>query len=297
VKGGRKNWDEHETKTTNDTPQEARNNRRTLLITGGKLGCRPLETSVKRTLERIFGEGTADVQRYLPASDLQWTAVAYYGDYPQLHHYQEGIKKKIDHSVAILEQAIKGLQEDIEDASHRAAARTIEVTANAPTENRQVFVVHGHDEGARESVARFLEKIDLKPVILHERANKGRTLITKFREESADIGFAVVLMTPDDQGGKAGKANTQPRARQNVVFELGFFIGALGPERVAALVKGDIERPSDFDGVVYIDLDAAGGWKQQLGRELQAAGFHIDWNKVMSCTNLFRPLPVSICPP
>lgn len=141
--------------------------------------------------------------------------------------------------------------------------------------------MHGHDEGARESVARFLEKIDLNPVILHERPNKGRTLITKFREESADIGFAVVLMTPDDHGAKAGEADTQPRARQNVVFELGFFIGAYGPERVAALVKGNIEHPSDFDGVVYIDLDDAGGWKQKLGKELDAAGFKIDWNKVM----------------
>ncbi len=144
-----------------------------------------------------------------------------------------------------------------------------------------VFVVHGHDEGAREAVARFLEKLDLEPIILHERPNKGRTLITKFREESKDIGFAVVLMTPDDHGAKAGKSDTRPRSRQNVVFELGFFIGALGPERVAALVKGNIERPSDFDGVVYIDLDAADGWKQKLGKELRAAGFEIDWNKVM----------------
>jgi predicted nucleotide-binding protein len=147
--------------------------------------------------------------------------------------------------------------------------------------SRQAFVVHGHDEGARESVARFLEKVDLKPIILHERPSKGRTLITKFREESADIGFAIVLMTPDDRGAEVGEPATRQRSRQNVVFEPGFFIGRLGPERVAALVKGNIERPSDFDGVVYIDLDDAGGWRQQLGRELGAAGYEIDWNKVM----------------
>jgi len=160
-------------------------------------------------------------------------------------------------------------------------ARQDAAPAKRSPASRKVFVVHGHDEAAREAVARFLDKLDLEPVILHERPNKGRTLITKFREESTDIGFAVVLMTPDDQGAEAGVPAARPRARQNVVFELGFFIGAYGPEHVAALVKGNIEHPSDFHGVVYIDLDDAGGWKRQLGRELQAAGFEIDWNKVM----------------
>jgi predicted nucleotide-binding protein len=86
-------------------------------------------------------------------------------------------------------------------------------------------------------------------------------------------------MTPDDHGGIAG-ATTNPRARQNVIFELGFFIGRLGPERVVALVKAGVERPSDFDGVIYISLDDR-GWQNDLGRELTAAGFEIDWNKVM----------------
>jgi Predicted nucleotide-binding protein containing TIR-like domain len=80
--------------------------------------------------------------------------------------------------------------------------------------------------------------------------------------------------------GKAEKAvDLNPRARQNVVFELGFFIGKIGPERVAALVKGNIELPSDFDGVVYISLDKE-DWKTKLGTELKFAGYTIDWNKV-----------------
>ena len=149
------------------------------------------------------------------------------------------------------------------------------------TMNQPIFVVHGHHGEARESVARFLEKLQLKPIVLHERPNKGRTLITKFREESAHVGFAIVLMTPDDHGAEAGQLSTRPRARQNVVFELGFFIGKLGPERVAALVKGDIEHPSDFDGVVYIDLDDAGGWKLKLVREMEAVGVKIDRDSLM----------------
>lgn len=144
----------------------------------------------------------------------------------------------------------------------------------------KIFVVHGHDGEPREAVARFIESLGFVAIVLHERPNKGRTIITKFREEAASVGFAVVLMTPDDVGRAEQAADLQSRARQNVVFELGFFIGALGSGRVAALVKGDIEQPSDFDGVVYISLDDA-DWRVRLGRELQAAGYHIDWNEIM----------------
>jgi predicted nucleotide-binding protein len=129
-------------------------------------------------------------------------------------------------------------------------------------------------------LARFIERLGFEAVILHERPNKGRALITKFREEAAGVGFAVVLMTPDDVGKAAKATDINRRARQNVVFELGFFVGKLGPERVAAMVKGDIELPSDFDGVVYISLDKE-DWQSKLGGELQAAGFKVDWNKLM----------------
>jgi predicted nucleotide-binding protein len=149
------------------------------------------------------------------------------------------------------------------------------------TTKSKVFIVHGHDGEAKSEVARFIEKLGPQAIILHELPNKGRTIISKFREEAADVGFAIILMTPDDHGGIAAQ-NTRPRARQNVIFELGFFIGALRPDKVAALVKGDIERPSDFDGVVYTELDERGAWRWELGKELQAAGFQIDWNKAMA---------------
>jgi predicted nucleotide-binding protein len=142
-----------------------------------------------------------------------------------------------------------------------------------------VFIVHGHDEGARESVARFLEQLDFDPIILHEQANQGRTIIEKI-EAHGEVGFAVVLLTPDDVGGVQG-GDIQPRARQNVLLELGYFIGRLGRARVCALKRGDVEVPSDFGGVVYEPFDGGGGWKKALGRELQAAGFDIDWNVVM----------------
>jgi len=125
-------------------------------------------------------------------------------------------------------------------------------------------------------VARFLEKLGLKPVILQEQPNEGRTIIEKF-EYHADTQFAVALLTPDDAGSLQGdKNNLSPRARQNVIFELGFFIGRLGREGVCALTKGDVEIPSDYAGVVYIPLDDFDGWKQKLFQELKTTGFQLD---------------------
>lgn len=143
----------------------------------------------------------------------------------------------------------------------------------------KVFVVHGHDEGARESVARFLEKIGFEAIILHEQANQGRTVIEKI-EAYSDVGYAVVLLTPDDHGGKAGEP-TKPRARQNVILELGYFVGHLGRGHVCALMRGEIEVPSDWNGVVYQAMDTGGGWKGVLAKELAAVGHAIDWAKVM----------------
>lgn len=143
-----------------------------------------------------------------------------------------------------------------------------------------VFIVHGHDETARESVARFVTKLGLNPIILHEQANKGRTIIDKFTQ-NASVGFAVVLLTPDDYGGTIDSPRTpQPRARQNVILELGFFGGKLGWDRVCALKRGEMELPSDYSGVVYVDLDSAGAWKLTLAKEMKAAGLPVDLNKL-----------------
>lgn len=145
---------------------------------------------------------------------------------------------------------------------------------------RKVFVVHGHDEGARESIARFLEKLGFEAIVLFEQAGKGQTIIEKV-ETYSDVGFAVVLLSPDDEGNVRGQSPPQPRARQNVILELGYFLGRLGRSRVLALKRGDLEIPSDFHGVEYQPFSSDGAWKQALGRELQAAGFDVDWNVVM----------------
>ena len=150
---------------------------------------------------------------------------------------------------------------------------------NKQSVSDRIFVIHGRDNEAKQTVARFLEKIDLKPVILHEQPDKGRTIIEKF-EEHAQVWFAIALLTPDDVGALRGdESNLKPRSRQNVIFEFGYFIGKIGRKRVCALVQGDLEKPSDYDGVLYIPLDDSGGWKMGLITELKTAGFDVDANR------------------
>jgi predicted nucleotide-binding protein len=170
---------------------------------------------------------------------------------------------------------------------HRGADTLLPIYGSVPIDepgealapSKKVFIVHGHAEGPREAVARFLEQLGLEPIILHERANKGRTIIEKF-EAHADVGFAIVLLTPDDVGSPQG-GKQQLRARQNVILELGYFIGRLGRNQVCALKAGDLELPSDILGIAWTPLDPAGAWKQRLAKELDAVGYHFDWNRVM----------------
>jgi predicted nucleotide-binding protein len=148
--------------------------------------------------------------------------------------------------------------------------------------SNKIFIVHGRDDAAKNEVALFIRNIGLEPIILHLQPNGGRHLLTKFTEESEGAGFAVVLMTPDDEGGLNDGGARRFRARQNVVFELGFFIGKLGTASVAALMKGDVEKPSDFDGIGYITFDSSGRWKTDLARELHHAKIPFDPAKAFS---------------
>ena len=144
-------------------------------------------------------------------------------------------------------------------------------------DSRKVFVVHGHDNEAKEATARFLEKIGLQPIVLHEQPSAGRTVIEKFENYSGDIAFAVVLLTADDVGGVAtSSTNLRARARQNVILELGYFMGRLSRFKVCALHKGDVELPSDYQGILYIEMDSAGAWKSKLAQELVQAKLPIE---------------------
>lgn len=147
----------------------------------------------------------------------------------------------------------------------------------------KVFIVHGHDDAMKLDVARTIEKLKLEAIILHEQDDEGKTVIEKFESNAIDCNFAVILLSPDDMAFPKGKEeDTKYRARQNVILELGYFIGSIGRKSVLTLVKDDpsskLEIPSDYAGVVYTQYDGNGGWKSALVKALKANGYSVDAN-------------------
>lgn len=193
--------------------------------------------------------------------------------YELIDSFKDGIGKRLTELESILERL--ELIPESNDAE--------EERSSFPKNNsNSVFIVHGHDDEAKNKVARFIEKLGLEAIILHEHANEGKTIIEKFEAHAINAGFAVVLLTPDDVGAsKDTEENLNPRARQNVILELGYFCGLLGRNRVCVLFKEGVEMPSDYLGVIYTPLDSSDGWHLKLAKEMKVAGLDIDLNKAI----------------
>jgi len=149
--------------------------------------------------------------------------------------------------------------------------------------NRKVFVVYGHDDTARTQLEALLRRWDLDPIILDQQASGGQTIIEKLEEYSSDIGYAIVLATPDDEGKSKAEDNYKSRVRQNVVLELGMFLSKLGREKVAILLKEgtNFEKPSDIQGLIYIPFQSkVDEVSISLIRELSRQGYAIDSTKI-----------------
>lgn len=236
-----------------------------------------LELAIKDTLTRCFGEDTSAYRSFLGAAHLGHYQTFFMSGAPAPDYVSE-ITANIQSSISTLRQAERSLKEDLSDLEHASTAASGAVSVSVPS--KKVFVVHGHDEAALQGLARFLERLGLEAVVLREQPDQGRTIIEKFEASSDGVGFAVVLLTPDDVGGVMKADVTKARARQNVIFELGYFAGQLGRGRVCLLRKGDVEIPSDLYGVIYTDMDPAEGWQTKLVKELKAAKLDFDANKL-----------------
>lgn len=174
-----------------------------------------------------------------------------------------------------LGEKIADLYKDIDQKIHRIDSiierleliplRNAGATGSAPTnkpqrppaKTKKVFVVHGHDEIAKTNLEVFLHEIGLEPVVLHRQADEGLTIIEKF-EKHSDVGYAFILLTPDeisyvkaDESKDDNARKKECRARPNVIFEFGYFVGKLGRSRVCCLYTGDVSLPSDVSGMIY----------------------------------------------
>jgi predicted nucleotide-binding protein len=184
---------------------------------------------------------------------------------------QEAIRRGM-HELTSIEERMEFLEEPGVGADARPAT----------SGGRQVFIVHGHDRELRERVARLLDRLDLDAIILEEQPDGGRTIIEKFEDHALDVGYAVAVLSPDDVGAAASDAvpSHPNRARQNVLLELGYFMGTLGRSRVAALCSEEVERPSDIHGLLYIDV-SQDERDIRLAREMAAAGLPVDLNRLL----------------
>jgi predicted nucleotide-binding protein len=228
------------------------------------------ELVTRNYLEKAFGRQSPNVRSVTDVG--KFGIVPFDGEGQRERHRAESLQTQLSR----LDGLIELLTTEVQLRGRGTINHEVEVMGH------RIFLVHGHDQAALQETARFLERLDQDVVILREQPNQGRTIIEKF-EEYADVGFAVILLTPDDRGGTAAQAYDAQklRARQNVILELGYFLGRLGRNRVCALYRPGVETPSDYSGVLYVELDEGGGWRLQLAKELNAAGLPVDMNKAL----------------
>lgn len=207
-------------------------------------------------LSNKYGKDSMELKSFW---DIKFNNINY-SEYNNLVKCHDGIKT----AKGIFESLLK----DMNDIS----------AANKSFSNNEVFIVHGHDDNLKNSVARLLEQQNIKPIILHEQDNIGDTIIEKVQHYGNSVGAAIILFTPDDLGKERTESKYKTRARQNVIFEAGYFLGCLGRDRIIPIVTDkNIELPGDLNGIVYIsDM-----WQFKVTKELKAMGFDIDMNKIV----------------
>ena len=235
-------------------------------------------TDVKLVLADFYGRSSLQFEEF---DAISFSPGVWYEGQPE-REFEVAFSRGVDLSEGFLKSRIAELVEDLHDSGPNSA-----LPAPLPRDEQnthKIFVVHGHDHGTKETVARYLSKLGLDPVILHEQPDKGRTIIEKF-EQHSDVACAVVILSPDDEAWLKNEPSVvEGRARQNVIFEMGFFVGRLGRNRTFALLLKGVTKPSDVDGLLYIPMHGSDDdtWKLLLLRELKAAGMGVDANKALA---------------
>ncbi|HSS48379.1 MAG TPA: nucleotide-binding protein [Thermoanaerobaculia bacterium] len=224
---------------------------------------------VETLLSRLFGPGAAPMDLLKSAKEVE--LIGWDSDHFELAK---------SYFVGALFAGIKLLEDgDAEDLGGRA-------TTAPGSLGTKVFVVHGHDDRAKTELEILIRELGLEPIVLHRQADRGQTLIEKF-EANSDVGYAFILLTPDEVAYLKSQESSsdadrikEKRARPNVIFEFGYFVGKLGRGRVCCLHTGGVTLPSDLAGLVY---KAYTDHVEELGlsivRELTAAGYDVRFSR------------------
>jgi predicted nucleotide-binding protein len=180
---------------------------------------------------------------------------------PSLGEKTADVYKDVDKKIHRIDSIIERLELIPQACEVQTTAQSENPSSSLQPRNKKVFVVHGRDEVAKTSLEVFLHEIGLEPVVLHRQADVGMTVIEKF-EKHSDVGYAFILLTPDEVAYLSSEEDKpdairekEKRARPNVIFEFGYFVGKLGRSRVCCLYTGDVALPSDVSGMIYKRYD------------------------------------------
>ena len=210
--------------------------------------------SLIRFLEKTYGEKSTTTLNF---KDRTYSLSFFTFETPE-KSFIEAYKRDMTITTKELERL---LEESLEDGTTKEENKQ-------NISSKKVFIVHGRNEMKKYELSGFLYEHGLEPIILHEQVNNGQTIIEKI-EKNSDVACAIILLTPDDEGKlKNSDSPLKTRARQNVIFEAGFFMGKLGRNRTIML-SGVEEKMSDIDGIVYIDIN---NYKSSLLKELKELG-------------------------
>lgn len=225
-------------------------------------------TKAERFLIKKYGKDSLEHKKFL---DINFSPLIWVGD-DEEQLTQESIEWCCN-GLKTCKAVFETYLEDIADEVELLPVKKTEVKLSNMD---KIFIVHGHDREMKNAVARIIAEQEIKPIILSEQANQGRTIIEKF-EDYSDVGGAICLFTADDVGKAKSESEEKTRARQNVVLETGYFMGKLGRNRTVILADKGIEMPSDLSGVVYTDTT---NWQVDLLKELKTMGYAVDFNKL-----------------
>ena len=222
-------------------------------------------------VQQLVGEGSASLQ--LVGEGMKVATVGYHED--SFQRAKALILTGLNMTIDVIEIDSFGEVRQNETIADKSLVQS------APFSKR-VFVVHGHDQFLKTDVERFIHQIGLEPVVLHRQPDKGQTLIEKF-EANSDVGYAFILLTPDEFAFTTdqeklpdAERKKELRARPNVIFEFGFFVGKLGRQRVCCIYKEGVVLPSDLTGLIYKKVsDSIDPQAYSIIQELKAAGYKV----------------------
>jgi hypothetical protein len=215
--------------------------------------------------------------------DAYWTSVDFAVPIAKLRTLDEDTKKKLidvcsrvmppEVGFDVMEVTMSPLLAD--EVREPTEAIVAEPVPPSPP-SRKVFVVHGLDSTATDKLTKMLRSMELEPIVLREQPEMGRVLIEKLEDHARDVGYAFILLTPDDLGCQKGRTrNLRPRARQNVIFEFGYLMAELGRKNICCLYKGEVERPSDIEGIMYVPFKrSVFEAYEKILKELRGAGYN-----------------------